>query len=45
MSALQFQKIEIDRLAGIPRGSGFRLEELSMRDSEREAGRLHGQLQ
>lgn len=30
MSALQFQKIEIDRLAGIPRGSGFRLEELSM---------------
>jgi len=29
MSALQFQKIEIDRLAGIPRGSGFRLEELS----------------
>lgn len=29
MPALQFKRIEIDRLAGIPRGSGFRLEDLS----------------
>lgn len=29
MSSLNFQKIEIDRLAGIPRGSGFRMDSLS----------------